>query len=767
MRLYAMAAAGCLSIVGLLIANEVHASIEPQTDIPAVSPSTMPSGPVSTSAISPTDQIRLAQVSQGSSAPLTPNASRSSSSSDSLQEIVVSAQKRGDENLMQVPVPLTVVNTEDLVQSDQVMLQDYFNQVPGLIVAPQYGGQTNISIRGINSGGNPTVGVLIDDVPFGSSTQQYVPELDPGDLARVEVLRGPQGTLYGSDSMGGLVRFVTIAPSMDVFSGHVSAGTDTVYHGDGYGFNVRGSVNIPISDTLAIRASGFRRQEAGYIDDILTNNRASNEVTASGERIAALWKPSATFSINLNWLSQTIDSAGLEAIPSLGDFLSNIVAEGSSSRIRIDNYSGVVKADFGGFHLISVTGYNSYRQFSDTDVSPVFGGLIGGIFGVAPYAVLTAPTQNDKFTEELRVTTSIGKRFDVQLGGYFTHENTSPAYSLIGVNPYTGVGTTPPNAFYDADQVFTLSEYAGFGDVTYHFSDQFDIQLGARVSHIDQVFDSYYNYGIFNTPNPTLVPKTEAHATPFTYLVTPRFFITPDLMVYARAASGYRPGGTNTFPGNPPTYAPDKTYTYEVGTKDIFLDNRLTVDLSIYYINWDSIQISQQASAASLPYTGNGGKAKSEGVELTVTAKPFSRTTLTAWAVYDNAELTSDFAQGAQYGVTGDRLPYSAKYSGSFSARQEFPEIYGVTPFAALDASYTGNRIGIFQPTPARQYYPGFAQINVQAGMNYEGWLVNAFVNNVADTRGLLNGGLGYAQNYNAFVLIQPRTVGINFTRKF
>src|SRR6202012_4446346 len=171
-----------------------------------------------------------------------------------------------------VPVPVTAIRADKLISDNQVRLQDYFTSVPGLSYAPNNQNQY-VTIRGITTGGfsNPTVGVVIDDVPFGASNAlgggQVIPDFDPGDLARVEVLRGPQGTLYGASSMGGLLKFVTVDPSTDGVSGRVEAGVSDVSHGAELGYNVRGSINVPLSDTFAMRASAFTREDPGYVDN--------------------------------------------------------------------------------------------------------------------------------------------------------------------------------------------------------------------------------------------------------------------------------------------------------------------------------------------------------------------------------------------------------------------------------------------------------------------------------------------------------------------
>ena len=224
------------------------------------------------------------------------SAASSGSETAGLSEIIVTAEKRS-ERIQDVPVPVTALDASQLTENSQVRFEDYYTSVPGLSFAPNE--QNNfLAIRGISTGGysNPTVGIVIDDVPFGGSTAQgggqVMPDIDPGDLARVEVLRGPQGTLYGASSMGGLLKFVTIDPSTDAVSGRVQAGVSDVHNAGQPGYSVRASVNVPLNDTLAMSASAFTRVDPGYIDNPVYHLDGVNETKVMGGRLALLWLPS-------------------------------------------------------------------------------------------------------------------------------------------------------------------------------------------------------------------------------------------------------------------------------------------------------------------------------------------------------------------------------------------------------------------------------------------------------------------------------------------
>jgi outer membrane receptor protein involved in Fe transport len=243
-----------------------------------------------------------------------------------LEEIVVSAQKKGDERLLDVPVPITVFDADTLATRDQNRLQDYYATVPGLgFTSFGNGGSQTIALRGLitSAGANPTVSVTVDDIPYGSSTALgsggvLFPDIDPADLDRIEVLRGPQGTLYGTSSIGGLIRFVTKDPSSDQVTGRIEVLGDAVDHGaQGYGFH--GSVNVPLSDTFAIRASGFTRRDPGYVDNAMTGQSDVNRVDVYGGRLSALWRPIEALSVKLGAMLQDTHGYGTPEIDATPD----------------------------------------------------------------------------------------------------------------------------------------------------------------------------------------------------------------------------------------------------------------------------------------------------------------------------------------------------------------------------------------------------------------------------------------------------------------
>jgi len=660
-----------------------------------------------------------------------------------------------------VPVPVTAISAQALLETNQLRLQDYYSSVPGLSVNPTVGlgSQQLITIRGITTGGgNPSVGVTVDDAPYGSSTLlgggEVVPDLDPSDLDHVEILRGPQGTLYGASSMGGLVKFVTVDPSTDAVSGRVEAGTNTVFNGAELGYNARGAINVPLSDTFAIRASAFTREDPGYIDNPVLGIDGINKDTVYGGHLSALWKPSDALSLKLSALYQSFrgDGSNVANVPTpgyptttgLGDLQQNYTRGVGPNFRKVQAYSATLNAKVGDAELTATSGFN-INSFSDMfDYTYLLGSLTEGQFGVSG-TPLTYQNTTHKFTQEVRLSVPIGQKVDWLVGAFYTHEKSIYEEILNAANTNTGAIV---GQWLDESIPSTYAEYAAFTDLTYHFTDQFDIQVGGRESHIDQTF-SQSEVGPFAGPSPVIYPPVDTSANVFTYLVTPQFKISPNLMTYIRLASGYRAGGPNAAPGTPRQFDPDKTKNYEIGIKGDMLDHVLSFDASLYYISWKNLQLTLVDAANGQPYVANGSAAKSNGAELSVQVKPVQGLTVAAWVTITDAVLTSDLPRtsatfvAATYGVSGDRLPYSSRFSGNLSLQQDFPIARDTTGFVGAMVSYIGDRSDVFTGTAQRQDLPAYTKTDFRAGVKYGQWTANIYATNAFDRRGVISGGEG------------------------
>jgi iron complex outermembrane receptor protein len=699
-----------------------------------------------------------------------------------LQEVVVTAQKRA-ERLQDTPVPVTALDTSQLLQQNQTRLQDYFTQVPGLSLNPTGDGATNIVIRGIATAvySNPTVGITIDDVPVGASTalangQLQQPDLDPADLAQIEVLRGPQGTLYGASSLGGLIKYVTTDPSTKGYSGRLQADVNGV-QGGGTGYGVRGSINVPVSDTLAVRASGFSRKTPGYVDNINTGQNNVNSIDAAGGHLSVLWMPSDLLSVKLGALYQYTHADAGSAIntdyhdhPTYGDLKEAFVPGSGAYWTENTLYSAKVDVHLGWSDLTSVTGYGINVFKGAGDSSPTFSG--------APYNLPASEIENrfhtNKVSQELRLASPAGAQLEWLLGGFYTHEHNPVIQDVIGVDPRTAaVLETPLEARFPT----TYLEFAGFADATYHFTGAFALQAGLRYSHNRQTYNEA-DYGSLGEIAPGVPFTTAQDSTDhsLTFLVVPQLKITPDMMAYIRVASGYRPGGPNAdavlfnLPG---TFKADTTLNYELGLKGDLLHGTLTYDLSAFYIDWRSIQLQIQDPVTQFSFFTNGGTARSTGLEATLNYRSDQGLRLAANASYDVAEL-SQTPPPSIVASDGARLPYSPRFSASLSADQNVQINSQWTGFVGGTVAFVGERFGDFpsRANSLRATFPSYTTLDLRAGALTGPWTVSVFARNVTNERGVLSsrsllGARATATGPYITNFITPRTIGLSVSRAF
>jgi iron complex outermembrane recepter protein len=744
------------------------------------------------------DRLLLAQVSSGASAAdaVTPGSPAAPDNTSRLDEVVVTAQKK-TERLQDVPVPVTVVNTDELANNGAGRIQDFYTTVPGLtLIGNPYGGggggTQQVTIRGLNttSSGNPTVGFLIDDVPFGSSSsallgQMGYPDIDPSDLSDIEVLKGPQGTLYGADSLGGLIKITTKDPTTDAFSGHAQVLGEDVPDGD-EGYAVRASANIPISNEFAIRISGFSRRDPGYIDNLTTGEDNVNATEVNGGRISALWRLTDDVTLKIAALYQHTDGDGPSIVttnsllqPVLGD-LKQVGIPGSGGYVgEVELYTATLNAKIAGLDLTSITGYGFNRWSNVVDFSEFAPFYSTPFFPGAAGSIIDTDASVHNISQEVRLSSSISTWLDWLTGVFYTHQSGNLAQDIEAADSTTGavVGQSVDSNPTET----TLWESAAFAEATTHITDHFDFQFGARESwnHLSSYSETTgAAVETFYGASPYIPPPQAADGHAFTYLITPDYKISPDLMIYARIASGYRIGGSNfPRPGVPLSYKPDTTTDYEIGIKSDFFDHALTVDASAYYIDWKDIQLEANQSGTgtcNCSFETNGATAKSEGLELAVEAHPAPGTKVSLNGSFNNAVLTQDLPAEAvnagAYAVAGDRLPYSARASGSIGIEQDIFHFADGTVAAGADGAYVSARSSEFtaEGTP-RLVYPAYFALNLHVGAHYGPWQYNLFLNNVGDKRGIIGGSntfTGEEPRYYA-AIIQPRTVGLSIDRSF
>jgi len=714
---------------------------------------------------------------------------------DSLQEVVVSAQRR-EELLKDVPLAVTAVNAQALLATNQVSLGDYFRSVPGLTLNDDGEGFKQLIIRGISTGSEntPTVGIYIDDTPIGSSTSAargdvLVPDLDPSDLERVEVLKGPQGTLYGASNMGGLLKYVTVAPDTRQFSGRAEVDGSSADHG-GLGYGVRASVNLPvITDVLGLRISASNRQDPGYIDDIRGSDNI-NTTMVTNTHTALLWQADEAVTVKFSVLTQDRNGHGTgredynfaTLSPVYGDLTVSRVPGTMGNEEKQQIYNGTVNWNLPWATFTSSTSFarNSYNSLDD--VSQLFGPIFQEITGDPDFgAKINQRYSTSKFTQEFRLEGSSGP-IDWLAGAFLTSEQSHYYQAVDNISIADG---SPIEGGPDAGNGFVNSRYrevAGFGDVTYHFTSQLSVQAGLRYSYNRQNDTSINLAGVLSGPASTI--SEASHQGVPTFVVAPEFKLTTDTSLYARIASGYRAGGPNysfSGPGVNSTYNADRTVNYEVGVKSYFLDRKLYAELSAFYINWTKIQLLG-LNVDDEEFYVNAGGAVSQGFEAATQYHPFRDLNLTATLDYTDAHLTDNdaFEVGID-GRDGERLPFTPRLSGSFSFDYSHALVRDWKGNIGADYSYQGDRLTSFQSTLSfppsfsdprypRPVLPGYGVVNLHLGVDTGRIQGTLFVKNLFDKRAFTSAGSTTLDNNSplySVAVIQPLTIGVSLAMRF
>ena len=725
------------------------------------------------------------------------------SDDDGGELIVVTAQKR-TQTLIEVPQSISVVSGATLEQQNASSFADYLKLVPGLQLNQSTPGQGRLIVRGVNSGGvASTVGIYMDETPFGSSSglvngAVLAGDFDTFDLDRIEVLRGPQGTIYGASSLSGVLKFITKQPSTAAFTARGRVGVETTA-GGALGYQGNLVVNVPLGEAVALRATGSYRKYGGFIDSIGTSgpdlfgvvrtsdrDKNINDSKSFGGRVSLLFKPSDMVSVRLTALAQNIEADAPSVVASDPDTLkrlygelsqSQFVPEFSDVKYRVYNAAGTV--DLGFADLTTSTSYATQKQDFRSDLTFPLSSLVEFAFIGVPNEFFQAQsTDSEKFTQEVRLS-SESDRLDWLAGVYYTSETGKIRQDFVAVDPGTLDQITGIPLLGLAQLNSNYEEIAGFADLTIHFSERFDLGLGGRYSHNKQSADQVSDGILAGGPN--VFPTRKSDENVFTFSVAPRFEVSDNTSIYARVAKGFRPGGPNVLPpGAPPevgTYDSDSLISYEAGIKAQTADGRFSIDAALFHINWKNIQLI--ATVSDFNINTNGSRAIVDGAELTATARPVRGLALSVNAAYTNARLTEDLPpiQGVISGFDGDQLPFTPKFSAGVNGDYSWSlsNTVSATVGASLRhvSSQTASYDADFAAANGRQRrIDGYQVIDLRAGLDFGKFAIDAYVRNLANSAGRTSTegttvfgpfplNPGGAMNTG---VIRPRTIGLSLT---
>ena len=698
----------------------------------------------------------------------------SAESPTQFDTVVVTANRRR-EPAREVPMQVTVLNTESLQRAGATSVGDYLRSEAGVELSSDGGpGFGAISIRGVTTGNQsiPTVGVYVDDVAVGSSSayaRGSLLFLDMGllDLNHIELLRGPQGTLYGASSMGGLLKYVTNVPDTSEFSGKVSLTGSTTKDGRASSI-VSGVVNVPLKeDVAAVRVSAYRESAGGWVQaNGPAAASASNRGDSTGARASVLLTPNRDLTFRLTATLQDIKRDGLDLVdyvpttsqPVAGE-LSRSLALREPYRVKTGLYSAEIEYELGWARLNSITSMQKVRHEATVDATSIFNPLLGG--GFSQISIFT-PVSFDRTSQEFRLTSKSDSKFEWLAGLYFDRETGSNVQLADTV--LTGGAAGPQLANISIPSVY--KEYAAFGNMTWKFNSSFAVTAGVRVARNQQTFSQISGGG-------PLVGGAEVRGesaeTTTTYLLTGRYALDSASSLYGRVATGYRPGGPNavsTVPGVPTSFESDSLTSYEVGYKANLFNKALSVEAAVYDIEWRDLQ--QIFAVNGVGVIVNAGKARVRGAELSATYRPLEQWSLIGKAAYTDAKFTED-APGLG-ALSGDRLPDSPTFSGSLQANYTFA-VAGNPAYAGVGYRHVGKRdAGIPGGSSLPSYkLPSYSLTDIQAGVDINRVSIGVFVRNVFDKRAQLSAYTAFLPlGGNALVSVaQPRTFGLTVSASF
>jgi outer membrane receptor protein involved in Fe transport len=714
-------------------------------------------------------------------------------SATSLEEVVVTATKR-QESLINVPAAITALSSDTLESLGVQGFQDYLGLVPGL---SQRGGGTpgvgTVIIRGLNSGPQQTTattGYYFDDAPFTAngalSISSFVlPDADLSDVERVEVLKGPQGTLYGASSLGGLIRIQSKRPDLKAFSGNVGVSGVNVDDGSS-GYGARGMLNMPLSaDRLGLRLSGFYRKEPGFTTNVGTGHVNVNEATIEGGRLSMLAKLSDDADLLITGLYQKIHSDAPGSEDTKTDTLTPLYGEKQfsayfdpTSDLKIKTAAATLNWKAGPGTLTGTIAYNKYDTLIVTDYTNVYGQYLGLVLpGLWPTAAAgvkgdLAPA-SEKISAELRYASERIGNVEFIGGLFYTDEDD--LYPVVLSGEFKATGQPLPSILakiLNSSTASTYKESAAFGNLTYYFTDSTDLTLGARYAKNKQDVTTVSSGLIATGGGGTNLFNSEENST--TYLATLRWRASDNVSYFLRAASGYRPGGPQTanIP-NPVPYSADTVWNYEAGVKLSAMERRMNMSASIYHIDWKDMQLNGLSGGFLL--TGNAGKSRVNGAEFELQYLPSERALLGLSMGYTDTEITEiSAAASANLGaVAGDPLPLTAKFTGAATADYFVPISEGTKASFGFTFKYQGDRPSSFSKASLNPNIdiPAYTALDFRMGIDWGRYRVQLQANNVMNEKGYLS-----AQTNKVYAgqpvptnvsLLRPTSYSVSFTADF
>ncbi|MFC4313064.1 TonB-dependent receptor domain-containing protein [Steroidobacter flavus] len=713
-------------------------------------------------------RLRLAQVAG--------QASRGASvsgnvESAALEEVIVTALRR-EQRTQDVPAAISVLSGEDIKAKGAQDMRDYLTTIPGVNYSERNVGGMSVTIRGISDGvgaRDALTGLYIDEAPL---TDTSLGTLDPDiyDVDRVEVLKGPQGTLYGAGSMGGTVRVLSKKPKLDTFEAAFRGMVSSVDHGD-TGERIDGVVNVPLmDDRVALRMSAGYRKDGGWIDDVTRGDKDANTIEKKNARAQLLVRPADGTSVILGFLYQN-QEIGLPPFddPGGADFANGkIYRQSRESDTKL--FSLTLNQDWDRVSLVAASNYltkdgKGTYDATSTSQRNIIRALTGITLGPLEGLGLQVPGSLDQFTQEVRLSSVGDQRLEWLVGGYYSDVSTETGETIDLSQAPSLAGVLTSDGYYEALNTRDTQQIAGFSELTFNFTDRLSLTAGLRLFNVREQSSSRSSGLLAGEDSAT---RQDFDETSTTKKVALQFEASRDHMIYAQAVQGYRNGGANTpvppscaaalqeagYDGVASAFDPDDLWNYEIGSKNTLFNGRMQLNAAAFYIDWKDMQTTVPLSCG-IGFVVNAGEAASKGIELETALRPLDGLTVNLSASYLDAELTGVAPGSAS--KEGDRLPQSAKLSWNISALYEHPIGGELMGFARSEVNHVGDRWNSFWPIgPRSTLLDSYTTVNARIGVGTERWTVAIFGTNLTDERYLLDA------NLPTYELVgRPRTVGL------
>jgi len=659
-------------------------------------------------------------------------------------------------------------------------------------------GDRKYIIRGINSTATAAVGVYYDEAPITARSKQdgggRQAAIELHDIERIEVLKGPQGTLYGASSSAGTIRYVPYRPDATKIDGNVGAILSSTEDG-GENYNINGMFNLPVvEDVFALRAGAWYTKDDGFIDNLLLNNEDINDNEVTGVKLAGEWAISESWTASAFGIFQNREVGGTSRqMPILQDnlamnratFATDLMMAGfgqpAAQKRTTQQYTvtpwdedltlfgGKVEWDAGPGNLLATLNYFEREIDFNFDSTPI---LLN--FGVPVPAITVMPQKREVTSAEIRWASELDGPVQFVVGGWVSREDKDFETQVIASGsdgaPLAPFMPGDPNTFFGRTKTDELDEEAVFGEAEWFITDKLSILGGLR----------YYQFEItsLNVQTQLFAPVMGFSPPPVnvdddktTGKVNLTYRFTDDALIYGTVSQGFRPGGTNDVafvePGQPlpPTgFGPDELTNYELGWKTSIIDNRITFNGAVFYIDWEDLQTSTFDPASPFAVVRNAGEAEITGIEFDVSATPVDGFFLSLTGSYQNAEYASDVPGSdpmTPFATKGQPIPNVPDWQFGAIAEYTWQAFQNMEAVIRGDWSFQDDRI-IFPNDPANDVpLDSYNLFGARLALEADNWTLALFVKNLFDEDNAAFDGINSGQDPRAIVTARPRTIGL------